>query len=165
MSALLRPIDLKQHREVVRPEWADYNNHLNDAFYLVIFSHATDAMMDQIGLDAAERERTKHSLFTAELHLNYLKEVKVGTEVRVETTFLGHDAKRLHIFHTMYRADEAEPVATNEQMQLSMDMTGPRGAPFQPDVLSRIEAITAEHAKRDKQVQMGRAIGMPPKKG
>ncbi len=94
MSALLRPIDLKQHREVVRPEWADYNNHLNDAFYLVIFSHATDAMMDQIGLDAAERERTKHSLFTAELHLNYLKEVKVGTEVRVETTFLGHDAKR-----------------------------------------------------------------------
>ncbi|MBK8157647.1 MAG: thioesterase family protein [Rhodospirillaceae bacterium] len=165
MSAPLRTIDLKPHREVVRPEWADYNNHLNDAFYLVIFSHATDAVMDQIGLDAAERERTKHSLFTAELHLNYLKEVKVGTEVRVETTFLGHDAKRLHIFHTMYRGDDDEPVATNEQMQLSMDMTGPRVAPLQPAVLSRIEAITAEHAKRDKPAQMGRSIALPPKKG
>lgn len=160
MSSLLRP-----HREVVQPEWADYNNHLNDAFYLVIFSHATDAMMDQIGLDAAGRERSNHSLFTAELHLNYLKEVKAGTEVRVETTFLGVDAKRLHIFHTMYAGDGTEPVATNEQMQLSMDMTGPRVAPFQPDVLAKVTAIAAEHAKQPRPVQAGRAIGMPPKRG
>lgn len=160
MSATLRP-----HREAVRPEWADYNKHLNDAFYLVIFSHATDHMMDQIGLDAAGRERSNHSLFTAELHLNYLKEVKVGAEVRVETTFLGHDAKRLHIFHTMYVGDGTEPVATNEQMQLSMDMTGPRVSPFQPDVLAVIEKIAAEHARLPKPAQMGRAIALPPKKG
>jgi acyl-CoA thioester hydrolase len=160
MSASLRP-----HREVVLPDWADYNKHLNDAFYLVIFSHATDHMMDQIGLDAAGRERSNHSLFTAELHLNYLKEVKVGAEVRVETTFLGHDAKRLHIFHTMYVGDGAEPVATNEQMQLSMDMTGPRVAPFQPDVLAKIEAIAAEHAKLPRPAQAGRSIALPPKKG
>ncbi|WP_374652786.1 thioesterase family protein [Dongia sp.] len=165
MSAPLRPIGLHPHREVVRPEWVDYNNHLNDAFYLVIFSHATDAMMDQIGLDAAGRERGKHSLFTAELHLNYLKEVKVDTEVRVETMFLGFDAKRLHIFHTMYRGDETEPVATNEQMQLSMDMTGPRVAPFQSDVLAAIEKIAAEHAKLPRPIQSGRAIALPPRKG
>ena len=160
MSALLRP-----HREVVRPDWVDYNKHLNDAFYLVIFSHATDHMMDQIGLDAAGRERSKHSLFTAELHLNYLKEVKVGVEVRVETTFLGHDAKRLHIFHTMYVGDGIEPVATNEQMQLSMDMTGPKVSPFQPDVLAAIETIAAEHAKLPRPAQAGRAIALPPKRG
>jgi acyl-CoA thioester hydrolase len=160
MSAPLLP-----HREVVRPEWTDYNNHLNDAFYLVIFSHATDHMMDQIGLDAAGRARSNHSLFTAELHLNYLKEVKAGAEVRVETIFLGVDAKRLHIFHTMYVGDESGPVATNEQMQLSMDMAGPRVAPFRPDVLARIEAIAAEHAKLPRPAQAGRAIGMPPRKG
>jgi len=160
MSSSLRP-----HREVAQPGWVDYNNHLNDAYYLVIFSHATDTMMDQIGLDAAGRERSKHSLFTAELHLNYLKEVKGGAEVRVETTILGHDAKRLHIFHTMYVGDGADPVATNEQMQLSMDMTGPKVAPFQPDVLSRVEAIAAEHAKFPRPAQAGRSIALPPKKG
>jgi acyl-CoA thioester hydrolase len=165
MSAPSSLVELRPHREVVRPDWVDYNNHLNDAFYLVIFSHATDAMMDQIGLDAAGRERTKHSLFTAELHLNYLKEVKGGAEVRVETTILGHDAKRLHIFHTMYVGDGDEPVATNEQMQLSMDMTGPRVSPFQPDVLAVIEKLAAEHAKLPRPVQAGRAIGLPPRKG
>jgi len=131
---------------------------------LVIFSHATDHMMDQIGLDSAGRARSNHSLFTAELHLNYLKEVKIGTEVRVETTILGHDAKRLHIFHTMYRGEETEPVATNEQMQLSMDMAGPRVSPFQPEVLAQIKKITAEHAKLNKPTYMGRSITLPPKK-
>lgn len=165
MSSLPSRIGLRPHREVVRPEWADYNKHLNDAFYLVIFSHATDHMMDQIGLDAAGRERSNHSLFTAELHLNYLKEVKVGAEVRVETTFLGFDAKRLHIFHTMFVGDDNEPVATNEQMQLSMDMRGPRVAPFQPDVMALIEKIAAEHTKLPRPAQMGRSIALPPKKG
>lgn len=159
MNTLLYP-----HREIVQPEWVDYNKHLNDAFYLVIFSHATDTMMNQIGLDAVARERTNRSLFTAELHLNYLKEVSINTEVRVDTIILGYDAKRLHIFHTMYRADEREPVATNEQMQLSMDMTGPRIAPFQPDVLAHIEEIAAEHAKLAKPTQVGRSISLSIKK-
>lgn len=159
MNTLLSP-----HREIVQPEWVDYNKHLNDAFYLVIFSHATDTMMNQIGLDAVARERTNRSLFTAELHLNYLKEVSINTEVRVDTIILGYDVKRLHIFHTMCRADEMEPVATNEQIQLSMDMTGPHVAPFQPDVLAHIEKIAAEHAKLAKPPQVGRSISLSIKK-
>ena len=33
----------------VLPDWVDYNGHLRDAFYLLIFSYATDALMEQIG--------------------------------------------------------------------------------------------------------------------
>jgi acyl-CoA thioester hydrolase len=156
---------LRLHREVVQPGWVDYNNHLNDAYYLVILSHATDALMDHIGLDAAGRERTKCSLFTAELHLNYVKEVKGGAAVRVDTQILGLDAKRLHIFHTLHVGDEADAAATNEQMLLHMDMTGPRVAPFQPDVLARLEAIAKDHASLTRPANAGRSIGLPPKKG
>lgn len=156
---------LRLHREVVQPSWTDYNNHLNDAYYLVIFSHATDALMDHIGLDAAGRERTKCSLFTAELHLNYLKEVKGGANVRVDTQILGLDAKRLHLFHTLHVGDEVEPAATNEQMQLHMDMTGPKVAPFRPDVFAILEVIAKEHAALARPANAGRSIGLPPKKG
>lgn len=156
---------LRLHREVVQPGWVDYNNHLNDAYYLVILSHATDALMDHIGLDAAGRERTKCSLFTAELHLNYLNEVKGGTEVRVDTQILGHDAKRLHIFHTLHVGGEFEAAATNEQMLLHMDMTGPKVAPFLPETLKIIEAIAKEHATLPRPVNAGRSIALPPKKG
>ena len=43
------------HRTPVAPEWVDYNGHLRDAYYLLIFSHASDALMDAMGLDAAGR--------------------------------------------------------------------------------------------------------------
>ena len=36
----------------VQPAWVDYNGHLRDAFYLLIFSYATDALMDILGLDS-----------------------------------------------------------------------------------------------------------------
>ncbi|MGY5799659.1 thioesterase family protein, partial [Rheinheimera faecalis] len=46
------------------PEWVDYNGHLRDAFYLLVFSYATDALMAHIGLDSQNRDASGHSLFT-----------------------------------------------------------------------------------------------------
>jgi len=43
------------YRDTVRAEWVDYNGHLRDAFYMLIYSYATDALLDAIGLDAAAR--------------------------------------------------------------------------------------------------------------
>ena len=34
-------------RGTVLPEWTDYNGHLRDAHYLLVFSMATDAMIDR----------------------------------------------------------------------------------------------------------------------
>jgi acyl-CoA thioester hydrolase len=151
------------HRAVVQPGWVDYNNHLNDGYYTVIFSDATTALMAHIGLGPEQRAATHHTIFTLEMHTNYLLEVKGGVEVRVETQFLGHDAKRLHIFHTMHRGNEAEIVATNEQMLLSIDMSGPRAASFQPGVLAKIEAIWQAHKDLPRHKNAGRSIGLPQK--
>jgi acyl-CoA thioester hydrolase len=154
---------LTLHRAVVQPGWVDYNNHLNDGYYTVIFSDATTALMDYIRLGPTERQATSHTLFTLEMHTNYVLEVKGGTEVRIDTQFLGHDEKRLHIFHTMHRGDEAEIVATNEQMLLSIDMTGPKAAPFQPNVLATIDAIWQMHKNLPRPKNAGRAINLPVK--
>jgi acyl-CoA thioester hydrolase len=152
---------LRPHCEVVRPDWVDYNNHLNDGYYMVIFSHATDVLMDYIGLDASGRAAMRCSLFTAEAHLNYLREVKGGDEIRVETQILGHDRKRLHIFHTLYAGLDAEPAATNEQMLLHIDMTAKRTAPFRPEVLTKIESVERAQAGLKRPANAGRAIGLP----
>ncbi len=154
---------LTLHRAVVQPGWVDYNNHLNDGYYTVIFSDATTALMAHIGLGPKEREATGNTLFTVEMHTNYLLEVKGGTEVRVDTQILGHDAKRLHVFHTMHRGSETEPVATNEQMLLNIDMNGPKSAPFLPNVAAKIAAIAADQAGLPRHKNAGRAIGLPQK--
>ena len=81
----------------VLPEWIDYNGHLRDAYYGLIFSQSTDALMDRIGLDAAYRARTGCTLYTVEMHLHYLQEVKAADTTRVLLRILGLDAKRIHV--------------------------------------------------------------------
>jgi len=82
------------YRDTVKPEWVDYNGHLRDAFYMLIFSLSTDAFMDRIGLDDVARTSRGRSLFTLEAHINYLHEIKEGAAVRVEASVLAFDAKR-----------------------------------------------------------------------
>ncbi|NNB47379.1 thioesterase family protein [Pseudomonas chlororaphis] len=148
----------------ISPDWVDYNGHLRDAFYLLIFSYATDALMDQLGMDNNHREASGNSLFTLELHLNYLHEVKLDTEVEVRTQIIGHDRKRLHLYHSLHKVGDDLELAGNEQMLLHVDLAGPRSAPFSEPVLNRLRAIASEQADLPAPAWIGRVIALPPEK-
>ena len=148
----------------ISADWVDYNGHLRDAFYLLIFSYATDALMDRLGMDSNHREASGHSLFTLELHLNYLHEVKLDTEVEVRTQIIGHDRKRLHLYHSLHKVGDDLELAGNEQMLLHVDLAGPRSAPFSEPVLQRLQAIAAEQADLPAPAWIGRVIALPAEK-
>ncbi|SFQ52140.1 acyl-CoA thioester hydrolase [Pseudomonas sp. NFPP07] len=148
----------------ISPDWVDYNGHLRDAFYLLIFSYATDALMDRLGMDSNHREASGNSLFTLELHLNYLHEVKLNTEVEVRTQIIGHDRKRLHLYHSLHKVGDDLELAGNEQMLLHVDLAGPRSAPFSESVLQCLQAIAAEQADLPAPAWIGRVIALPPEK-
>lgn len=134
------------YRDTVRAEWVDYNGHLRDAFYMLIYSYATDALLDAIGLDAAQRDARGRSMYTLEAHLNYLHEIKEGAQVRVDVRVLGYDAKRVRVYLEMYAGAGGEPVSASEQVLLHVDRSGPRAAAFDADVLARVAALAAADA-------------------
>jgi len=148
----------------IQPDWVDYNGHLRDAFYLLIFSYATDALMDTLGLDSENREASGHSLFTLELHLNYLHEVKLGAEVEVHTQLIAHDAKRLHLYHSLHLVGDTKELAGNEQRLLHVDLAGPQSARFTEATLEKLATISAKQADLPRPALLGRVIGLPPKK-
>ena len=140
-----RPPD---YRCAVDRQWIDYNGHLRDAYYTLIFSQAIDALMDEVGLDPAYRERTGGTLYTLELHVHYLNEVKASDEIRVGARALGVDAKRLHLGLALHVARHAEPAALAEFMLLHVQQTpAATSAPFPPEVLQRLEAWQASDAQ------------------
>ena len=155
---------LTTYQTTIIADWVDYNGHLRDAFYLLIFSYATDALMDQLGMDSDNREATGNSLFTLELHLNYLHEVKLGSDVEVRTQIIGHDRKRLHLYHSLHLAGEAQELAGNEQMLLHVDLAGPRSAPFSEQVTNKLLAMTALQSDLPTPAYIGRVIALPPEK-
>ena len=153
------------YRDVVRPEWVDYNGHLRDAFYLLIFSFATDALLDRIGLDDAARRERGRSVYTLEAHVNYLHEIKEGTPVRVDARVLAHDAKRLHLYLELFADGHDDAVSASEQMLLHVDTRdGAKSAPFDDDVAARVAELHALQRDCAAPAYVGRVIGLPPRR-
>ncbi len=148
--------------DTVRPEWIDYNQHMSEGYFGVAFCHATDDFMDFVGLHEEYRTRTKCTIYTVETHINFLRELKVHSPLRLTTQLLDFDAKRLHVFHEMYHADEGYLAATMEAMLLHVN-DEPRVVAMPPEVMAKVEATFEAHTSLPRPEQAGRSIGLSKK--
>ena len=148
------------HRDVVRPEWIDGNQHMNVGYYLVVFDLATDEFMRWIGLGQDYRRSRAVTTFCLEAHVTYHKEVREGDPLRFTTQLLGHDAKRLHYIHAMYHARDEYLAATNELMSLHVSAATRRSTPMGDDVLARLALVQKAHDALPRPPQVGRVMGL-----
>jgi acyl-CoA thioester hydrolase len=154
------PAPLPIHQETVRPEWIDYNGHMNVAFYVLAFDHAADAFFDYFGLTEAYREAHNVSTFAMETHITYLNELRAGDKMRFEIQMLDLDHKRIHYFNRMYSDSGGGLAATAEWISTHMDMTERKTAPFHDDILANLQAILDAHKNLPKPEQAGHVIGI-----
>jgi len=147
------------HHETVRPEWIDYNGHMNLTYYVLVFDHATDVLLDTLGIGLNYAGRDRFSMFVVEAHTRYEREVHVGDPLRVETFLIDADTKRLHFGHAMYHATAGWRSATQELMSLHIDLAARCAAPFPVDRMKVIEdALLSRPPTPD---WVGRRISMP----
>src|ERR1700676_2925636 len=144
----------------VEPGWIDYNCHLNMAYYNVLFDRAVDEVYELLGCGLAYVERSRHSCFTAEVHVRYLRELHAGDPVRVTFQLLDFDAKRLHYFEQLFHAEEGWVSATSENLSLHVDMTAKKTAAFPREVTARLADMKASHALLPVPEVAGRRIAM-----
>ena len=156
MSA--QPLSL--HAGRVLPEWIDYNGHMNVAYYVLAFDHASDRLFDHFDLGEAYRRATDHSVFVLEAHVTYGRELKAGDPFAITTQLIEADAKRLHFFHRMLHGTEGYLAATIELMTLHVNLQGPKSAPFPAASAAKIEQALAAHRQLPPPPQLGRRIGL-----
>ena len=147
----------------VEAGWIDYNGHLNMAYYNVLFDRAVDEAYELIGCGLDYVERTKHSCYTAEVHVRYLRELHAGDRVRVTFQLLGYDTRRLHYFEQLFHAEEGWLSATSENMALHVDTAKQKTAPFPSTVAARLARMRAAHGALPIPEAAGRRIAMPDK--
>jgi acyl-CoA thioester hydrolase len=145
----------------VEDHWIDYNGHLNMAYYNVLFDRAVDEAYELIGVGVDYVEQRRHSFFTAEVHLRYLRELHVGDPVRVTFQLLDFDRKRLHTFEQLFHAEQGWVAATSENMSLHVDMAARKTAFFPAEVTRRLAQMKASHARLPRPEAAGRRIAMP----
>ncbi|MEA2905803.1 MAG: acyl-CoA thioester hydrolase [Alphaproteobacteria bacterium] len=147
----------------VEPAWIDYNGHLNMAYYNVLFDRAVDEAFELIGCGLDYVKTRRHSCFTAEAHVRYLRELKADDPVRVTFQLIDYDAKRMHYFEQLYHAAEGFVSATSENMSLHVDMAARKTAAFPPDVAACLARMKAAHGMLPVPEAAGRRIAMPGK--
>ena len=147
---------------VVRPEWIDYNGHMNVGYYHVVFDVAAEAFFEFLGLTPDFRERHGATTFALEAHLNFLREVKEGDALRFEARLLDHDAKRIHFYQEMFHASEGFLAASCESLSAHVSVAQRRTAPMPPELLERLSRIKAAHAALPRPWQLDHVIAAKP---
>jgi len=160
----LPPLDLSapldRHRAVVHPEWIDPNGHMNVGYYLVAFDHASDAVCKQLGVGWDYTEHKLGMIFALEAHVTYHRELHAGDPLRFTAQILDHDAKRVHLFQSMYHAEAGWLASTNELLFMHIDFETRRAAPWPEETMRRLEAMAAAHKGLPRPEQVGRVIGI-----
>jgi acyl-CoA thioester hydrolase len=130
------------YRTAVLPEWIDYNGHVRDAYYALILSYASDALMDRLGMDAAYRSASGNTLYTVELHIHYLREIHHSDCVIVGASLLGADHKRLHAAFDIGCEGKPGLAASAELMLLHVHQGATVATTaFEPQIAAAIAAL------------------------
>src|SRR5271168_617764 len=152
-------VELPVYHARIEPDWIDYNGHLRDAYYGLVASYAIDDLMDFLGLDAAYRQRTQCTLYSLEMHIHFLHEVKGSDELTVITSILDFDRKRIHAGCTFHCARLAAAAATADMMLLHVQQgEKPASAPFAEAVTARLSALRLSAAAREAFGPLSRKI-------
>jgi acyl-CoA thioester hydrolase len=146
----------------IEKDWIDYNGHLNMAYYNVIFDRGSDEAFEIMGMGPAYARDRRLTIYTAEAHVCYVRELHLGDKVAVTFHLIDQDDKRLRAYQEIRHAD-GWLAATSETLSLHIDMSGPKVAPFPSDVMTKVEAMRAAHAMLAMPERAGRSIGIKRK--
>ena len=111
--------------------WTDYNDHMTESAFLLVFGDSSDAFFRYIGIDEAYRAEGS-SIYTAETRIHNRREARTGDRLALTLQLIARDAKRLHVFHEMGNEATGEVLATAEQILVHVDMREGRSCPSPP---------------------------------
>lgn len=143
----------------VKPDWIDYNGHLNMAYYNVLMDEGSDQAFDAMGLGVAYRAATGYTTYSAEYRMQYVRELHAGDQVYITLHLLDHDRKSFHFAQELFHAD-GWLSARGEGLGLHIDQSGPRVAAMPDDVHAAVAALHAAHAALPRPDWIAQPIGI-----
>lgn len=145
---------------VVKPEWIDYNRHMNVAYYVLAFDLGIDALWVDFGIDDDYVDATQGSTFAVECHVSYLNELNENDPYVVTSQLLGYDEKRIHQFQRLYHAKQGFLAATAEWMNLHVNLGTRRVTPWPETILQRIADFSRSQAGEVRPAEVGRRMSI-----
>ena len=121
--------------QIIKKEWTDYNNHMNMAYYVLVFDQVWENMLEKFKMGENSAKTKNMSTMVVETYTTYNNEVKEGDEVEINLTFFDHDKKRLHFKMEMIEKSSQKLSATLEMLSLYIDLNKRKVSEFEEEKL------------------------------
>lgn len=148
------------HRGSVRPEWIDFNGHMNVAYYVLAFDLGIDALWIRFGITSEHIEKERSSTFAAASQVLYRQELLPDDPYVVTSQVLAFDEKRIHQFQRMYHAEKGYLAATAEWLSLHVDLRKRKVAPWPEKILQGIRQVATSQPDWGVPAEKGSVIGI-----
>ena len=129
----------------VKKEWVDYNDHLNMAYYVLMFDMAWEVALEKFKMGGTAAKNSSRSTMVVETHTAYLKEVREKDDVSVNLTYFDHDKKRLHLKMEMIEKKTNKISATMEWISLYINLDKRKVTEFENDKLNLMDTFIIEN--------------------
>ena len=131
--------------------WIDYNNHMNVAYYLLIFDkYGADVLNDIFKMGELSAKTTGKSTMIVESYITYNKELQLNDEVDINCLYFDHDKKRLQYKMEMIHKEKKYLASTIEILALYVDLNERKVAEFEEEKIKIMdEFINKNKSKFD----------------
>ena len=127
-------------------DWTDYNNHMNVAYYVLIFDvYGAEVLMNKFRMGEHSAKTTKKSTMVVESHITYNQEVNEGDEVDINLTYFDHDKKRLLYKMEMIHKEKKYLASTIEILALYVDLGQRKVAEFEDEKIKIMDDFINEN--------------------
>ena len=136
--------------QIIKKEWTDYNDHLNMAYYVLIFDKAWEVILEKFKMGEHSAKTSGMSTMVVETNTTYDSEVKEGDEVEIVLTFFDHDKKRLHFRLEMIEKKSKKLSSTIEMLSLHVDLNKRKVAEFDQQRTKIMDSFIKENNAKFK---------------
>ena len=117
-------------------DWIDYNDHMNVAYYLLIFDKfGADNLNRMFKMGEESAKNTGMSTMIVETNITYNQELKLGDEVDINLLYFDHDKKRLQYKMEMINKKEGYLASTFEALALYVNLNTRKVSEFEEEKL------------------------------
>ena len=127
-------------------DWIDYNDHMNVAYYLLIFDKfGADNLNRMFKMGEESAKNTGMSTMIVETNITYNQELKLGDEVDINLLYFDHDKKRLQYKMEMINKEEGYLASTFEALALYVNLNTRKVSEFEKEKLKIMDEFIGKN--------------------
>ena len=132
----------------VKKEWVDYNNHMNMAYYVLVFDQAWEVALESFKMGGTAAKKLARSTMVVETNTKYLNEIIEGEKVEVNLIYFDHDKKRLHLKMEMISKETNKISASMEWISLYIDLSKRKVTEFEEEKIKLMDHFIKENKSK-----------------